>query len=88
MNAMHVFLLLTIGSFHLTTRKMYNGLNIIRQQQISSKYAAWQRVSSFTEASRAFFPSLIKPSFSFLLYFLSLFLSRAFYRFGPGISKN
>ena len=44
MNAMHVFLLLTIGSFHLTTRKMYNGLNIIRQQQISSKYSAWQRV--------------------------------------------
>ena len=88
MNPMHVFLLLTIGSFHLTTRKMYNGLNIIRQQQISSKYSAWQRVSSFTKASRAFFPSLIKPSFSFLLYFLSLFLSRAFYRFGPGISKN
>lgn len=35
-----------------------------------------------------FFASLIKPSFPFLLYFLSLVLSRAFYRFGPGISKN
>ena len=58
MNALHVFLLLTIGSFHLTTRKMYNGLNIIRQQQISSKYSAWQRVTSFTNESRAFFSLL------------------------------
>ena len=33
MNALHVFILLTVGSFHLTTRKMYNGLNIIRQRQ-------------------------------------------------------
>ena len=52
MNALHVFILLTVGSFHLTTRKMYNGLNIIRQQQISSKYSAWQRVTSFTNESR------------------------------------
>lgn len=48
------------------TRKMYNGLNIIRQQQISRKHSAWQRVPSFTKKSGAFFAFLDETILPFL----------------------